>query len=208
MKKNLSFLFFTFFAVLCFSFEWNVNSKKFIESNNSDSILYISGKGRIPDFNSGAEVPWAKYCNQITEVEFEDGITSVGDYAFINFTNLESVKFSENIKRIGKGAFYNCKRLSEIFLPCNLKNIDDFAFYGCFQKIGSYAFADCNSIESIEVYTAIPYADNTAFFGAGDLVLRNRVTPNIEEVNYKQEGEVNAVVDESLGHCILEYKDY
>ena len=83
------------------------------------------------------------------------------------------------------------------------------------QEIGSYAFADCNSIESIDVYTAISYADNTAFFGASDLVLENRVTTNVsEEVNYDQDDEVIVVdeiddvsVDESLGHCILEYKD-
>lgn len=59
------------------------------------------------------------------------GITSIGKYAFANYTGLYNVKIPAGVTEIGGFAFYGCTGLSDITLPASLTTIGEDAFYGC-----------------------------------------------------------------------------
>ena len=103
----------------------------------SDGTLTISGKGDMPDFSSGT--PWSYKKDKITKVVIKDGVTSVGDSAFLNCNYLETLTISDTVTSIGRYAFAYCSSLESITIPDSVNSIG----YG--------AFDSCPSLESIVV---------------------------------------------------------
>ena len=61
-------------------------------------------------------------------------VTSIGNGAFRNCSNLKSITIPESVKIIGDNAFYNCTSLKFIAIPESVAGIGgilDKAFYGC-----------------------------------------------------------------------------
>ncbi len=88
----------------------------------------------------------------------DETVIEIGDYAFENYTNLESITFSDSINEIGEYAFSGCTSLTSVALPESLTGI------------GVYCFDGCTSLESISFEdTDMPYwyafSSNIPFFG-------------------------------------------
>lgn len=99
---------------------------------------------------------WASHIylgdNEITDLTVPEGLTSIGDYAFIWASALNSVKLPESLQEIGDNAFSYCTSLTSVKIPDAVKKIGVSAFQGCskiagtltvpagVQKIGNYAF--------------------------------------------------------------------
>ena len=64
---------------------------------------------------------------KLTEYEFGEGITEVGDFAFAR-TNLSQITIPEGVEKIGYGAFYHCDNLSQVDIPDGVKEIEANAF--------------------------------------------------------------------------------
>jgi hypothetical protein len=64
------------------------------------------------------------------------GLTTIGNFAFFDCTNLALTSLPAGITEIGDGAFYDCTNLTTITLPDGLQNIGDGAFYGCTSLTG------------------------------------------------------------------------
>ena len=60
-------------------------------SLDEEGTLHITGEGAMASWESEADVPWAQYRSQIKEIQIEDGVTSVGAYAFCNCSGLSTV---------------------------------------------------------------------------------------------------------------------
>jgi hypothetical protein len=60
-------------------------------------------------------------------ITFDDSVTSIGDSAFFNDTNLTSVTFSNSVTTIGAGSFYHT-RISVLTIPGSVTSIGDSAF--------------------------------------------------------------------------------
>ena len=45
----------------------------------------------MASWESEADVPWAQYRSQIKNIQIEEGVTSVGAYAFSNCSGLSTV---------------------------------------------------------------------------------------------------------------------
>lgn len=119
----------------------------------SGSVLTVSGQGEMPDYTEfNSSIPWYGY--NIYSVVIEEGVTSIGAYAFSNKTALYSVSLPKGLISIGAYAFYNCSNTSftSITLPEGLTTIDSYAFHSCSRlsainipesvtSVGSYAFA-------------------------------------------------------------------
>ena len=124
--------------------------------------LKITGSGEMTDYghpiiNRDQRAPWYQNIDEITEVELEAGVTSIGSYAFYGCTKLSKVTIPEEsqLKTIGSSAFRECTALQEITLPKEIAEIDSYAFDGCeklekvtiqegsqLQTVGSYAFSE------------------------------------------------------------------
>ncbi|MBQ8877160.1 MAG: leucine-rich repeat domain-containing protein [Lachnospiraceae bacterium] len=63
----------------------------------------------------------------LTEYEFGEGITEVGDFAFAR-TNLSQITIPEGVEKIGYGAFYHCDNLAQVNIPDSVKEIEANAF--------------------------------------------------------------------------------
>ena len=61
----------------------------------ADSTLTISGTGRMTNFTKDAPAPWADQADQITTVEVEGTVTSVGATAFKDCTALTTVNIAD-----------------------------------------------------------------------------------------------------------------
>lgn len=129
------------------------------------NTLTISGKGDMPDY-SNSESPFYKN-TEVTQIIIEDGVTSIGAYAFQGMDGLMTVKIPDSVTKInshafdgnnswvyikangvteiGEAAFKNCK---DFFfeMPAGLKTIGKEAFYGC-TSIGDTNIPD--GVESI-----------------------------------------------------------
>lgn len=90
--------------------------------------LTIFGSGAMADYEP-VDRPWNLKRAEITSVVIEDGVTSIGNYAFNGCENLPSVTLPASVKSIGNSAFESSSSLTSVTLNSN-------------QKIGSSAFAD------------------------------------------------------------------
>ena len=98
---------------------------------NSSGVLTISGTGAMTFWKSPSEVPWYIYLTAIKSVVIEDGVTSIGEYAFDGCTNLTSVMIANSVKRIRGYAFCGCTGLKSVIIPNSVTILGIDAFYNC-----------------------------------------------------------------------------
>lgn len=136
--------------------------------------LYISGSGAITDFNDPNSIyatypEWDSYKEDIRRVEIGEGITSIGDFSFYKYFNLESVSLPEGLTRIGNYTFAYCNSLKGVTLPSTLEalgekqlnyNSNGFTFYECkaletitipesLKVMGGGTFNNCSSLREV-----------------------------------------------------------
>lgn len=75
--------------------------------------LLIDGSGDMYNYLISSDIPWYEYREEIKEVTINEGVTSIGDYAFMNCM-FGSVLIPSSISSIGKNAFNNCSNLTKI----------------------------------------------------------------------------------------------
>ena len=94
--------------------------------------LTISGKGKMSDFDfdSGFS-PWLNFYDVMTTVVINEGVTSIGSFAFSWCSGLTSVIIPNSVTSIGDSAFDSCNGLTSITIPNSVTSIGDYAFSGC-----------------------------------------------------------------------------
>lgn len=109
-----------------------------------DGTLYISGTGEVSNGD------WSEYKDEIVSLVIEEGITKIGEWAFLGYNNLTSVDISDYVWKIDNGAFSQCNSLKEFEFPRYVSYI-------------SGVMSECTSLETVTLYGA-------QFFGGnGDL---------------------------------------
>jgi len=140
-------------------FRWTLNG----------DTLTITGKGEMPD-------PWNPWTEHhvwdIRKIIIEKGVTSIGDFAFLNCFHVISVVIPNGVENIGMCAFEGCSDLTSIVIPNSVK------------KIENSAFADCSALASVTLpdHTYIGY---NAFKGC-DALSRGSID-DIEDDFYDDE---------------------
>ena len=142
--------------------------------------LYISGTGKMEDFYSSSQTPWANYKNSVRKVVVEEGITHVGGCAFKEFSNLETVSLPDSLTSIGSEAIMLCPKLKEIKIPENVTKIGVYAFEQCYglesvvlpeglSTISSGLFNTCISLKSVTIPASVTAIGTSAFNGCNSL---------------------------------------
>ena len=90
--------------------------------------LFVHGAGAMRDYY-GAAPEWEQYRDQIRKVSLDDGITSVGAYAFYNYPNLAEARLPDSVEVIGDSAFDYNWALRTVTIPASLKYVGSRAFY-------------------------------------------------------------------------------
>ena len=104
---------------------------------SSDGTLTISGSGAMPDWTNKLQQPWHTYAESIVAVVLEEGVTTVGNYAFLELANMQSVTLPSSLTSIRWACFYGCSALAEIRLPEGLTSIGSIAFAYCAGYVSS-----------------------------------------------------------------------
>ncbi len=101
--------------------------------------MSITGSGALVNWAASTKVPWASLAQQINTVEIEEGITTIGSYAFLGCSNLRSVSIPDSMTSIGMGSFNSCSSLGSVDLPANVT------------VIGRDAFKNCSSLSTVTI---------------------------------------------------------
>ena len=154
----------------------NVGGEKSVQWTLSadGTTLTISGVGAMENWQNYSTMPWINYVYDIKAIVVEDGVTTVGDYAFNNFEYLESVTLGSDITYIGCSAFVNCGSLTDITIPDKVETIGEDAFGCCYElseiiipdsvtTIDRCAFYCCSSLKEIVIPDSVSSLGNEVF---------------------------------------------
>lgn len=133
---------------------------------DNECILTISGKGAMVDFVDSSAQPWSELRGSICEVKIQNGVTSIGNYAFDSCSRIENMTIPSSVTSIGDYAFYRCSDLTSVTIPNRVTSIGDYAFDMCsgltrvtipasVTSLGKNAFFRCN-LTSITVDSQNP----------------------------------------------------
>lgn len=95
-----------------------------------------------------------------TSVTAEDlqGVTAIGDYAFYNYSTLQSIELQKSIELIGKYAFNGCSAIVSITIPDSVTSI------------GDYAFSSCSRLQSAVIEAGVTNLGGSVFLGCKNLM--------------------------------------
>ncbi len=136
MKRIISliFSFSTIFSIFANPQTGRLND--YISWELADSVLTISGKGKMPSYSSTniSELPWQneKMAAGIREIVVSEGITEIGAYCFGSRTYIREVRDEKD------HTYYSTQGASTTELFCNIK---DVILPSSLKKIGHHAFA-------------------------------------------------------------------
>ncbi len=130
--------------------------------DSTTTTLTISGTGAMADYTGYDDTPWYNYHDDITKVVIENGVTTIGKFAFDYCGFLTSVTIPESVTSIGDFAFADCTSLAAVTIPDSITTIGAGAFYFCIKlisitipesvtTISNSAFYSCTALTSIEV---------------------------------------------------------
>ena len=131
---------------------------------------YDNGDNRSPVYNN----------SDVKKIVIEDGVTSVGDYAFRSCNNLTSITIPDSVTSIGNSAFERCIGLSSVTIPDSVTSIGNNAFYACstltsitipdgVTSIGYSTFSYCSSLTSITIPDSVTSIGSYAFKNCSSL---------------------------------------
>lgn len=125
---------------------------------DSDGTLTISGEGAMSDFGYHGS-PWYNK-GTIQTIVIENGVTTIGRYAFQDCDRLPRVTIPNSVTTIGAAAFSGCARLTSVTIPDGVTTVGANAFYGCaglisvtvpdsVTSIGGNTFCGCYDLTSV-----------------------------------------------------------
>ena len=152
-------------------------------SLHEDGELAFHGSGKMMDWALADYPPW--YINNhdnIKKISIPNGVTRIGNYAFLYCGNLLNCTIPNTVNTIGKNAFWECVKLKEIIFEENsqLTTIENQAFSDCKKLttftiphgvtyIGKMAFAYCYDLKNIYIPNSVTEIGENWIFLCNDL---------------------------------------
>ena len=141
---------------------------------NDDGVLTITGEGRMYDYSYSNSAPWGYF--GVKRVIIGDGVTTIGDDAFIGCSSLTSVTIPNSVTIIDRYAFASCSSLTSVTIPNSVTTIGNSAFSGCSSltsvtipnsvtTIGEAVFSGCSSLTSVTIPNSVTTIGEAAFSG-------------------------------------------
>ena len=137
------------------------------------TTMTISGSGAMKNYITD-DSPATQKKDNVKKVVIEDGVTSIGDFAFFYCSSLTSIEIPSGVTSIGKNAFQYCSSLTSIEIPESVISIGNNTFEHCSSltnitipgsvtSIGNYAFYNCTGLTSITIPKSVTSIGNGMF---------------------------------------------
>lgn len=147
---------------------------------DKSGVLYIRGMGDMAENHRLDSSPWNEIASEVKTVLIEEGVTSICDRAFFDFTNLTNITISNQVVSIGRYAFSNCQSLKNIEIPDSVTKIDEGAFSNCINllsvtmpenmtTISAKEFSGCKSLKNFDIPNSVTTIGEYAFSNCGSL---------------------------------------
>lgn len=122
------------------------------------------------------------YNGSAKAIVLPDGISAIGEDAFLSNDDITSVVIPEGVETIEDGAFWMCHNLKTVVLPSTIRKIGDNAFNSCEQltsivipdgceEIGADAFTSCKKLKDIYVPGSVYEIGDDAFYTFNDAMV-------------------------------------
>ena len=146
---------------------------------DDEGTLTVSGKGNMQTFLwTGEDRGWYEYRAKIKTVILEEGVTSIGKYAFDKCEALTRVELAESVTKAEPCAFRYCSSLQSIEIPAGFKGLGENMFYDCknlqtvilpegLERIGRGTFHGCSSLKTVNIPSTVNEIRTTAFMQSG-----------------------------------------
>mmetsp|Transcript_2907 Transcript_2907/g.6490 ORF Transcript_2907/g.6490 Transcript_2907/m.6490 type:complete len:415 (+) Transcript_2907:141-1385(+) len=119
-------------------------------------------------------------CHCLTDVQFNERLQVVEDYAFEYCTELRSVTIPSTVTELGKRAFMGCRNLTEVRFSEGLRVIGDYAFASCTAlrsvflprtatHLGRWAFHCCTNLAEVRLNEGLQAIEERSFASCGAL---------------------------------------
>ena len=158
----------------------------------STHSLVIAGNGPMWDFtiNGQPSMPWFKFHTSIETIIVQEGVTSIGDYAFYICEALKSITICDDVASIGTDILDGCKSLTSIVVEdenkvydsregCNaiIETSSNKLIAGCkttvipdgVKSIGDKAFSGCSGLTDINIPASVTSIGKGAFMNCSGL---------------------------------------
>ena len=161
----------------------------------SSGLLSFTGSDLMDNYGQYDLPAWSKYHSDLIQtVEIEDGITSIGSYAFFEHNILATIHIPESITEIGHQAFHGCNMLSSVSIPEGVTKIGYSAFYACdnltevtipgtLKEIEDNLFGDCDNLISVYILEGVEVIGQGAFRFCDNLA-RVVMPDTVEEIQF------------------------
>ena len=115
-------------------------------SHDGAGTMTFSGTGNMADYIDSSNRPWYGVQESITRAVIEEGVASIGAFAFHGFNNLASVEIPNTVTSIGASSFYGTA-LTSVEIPAGMKSIEAGAFLNCLNlaTVNVYAPPSCDA---------------------------------------------------------------
>ena len=128
-----------------------------------DGVLTITGEGPMPDYRDGGTSetpPWYPHVNRISSLTIGEGVTRIGDYAFMLCSFVTKVVIPESVTSMGDWAFWHCTGLQEAYIGDGVT------------EIAAKAFAECTALKTVVIGKSIQRIGDQAFNTRSSTILR------------------------------------
>ena len=131
------------------------------------SRLYISGTGAMWDYGNGTGHRYSPFFknSQFTVLSMADGVTSVGNSAFVYCSRLGTLSLPDSLSSIGAWTFQSCDALTSLKLPESVTVVE----------VGAFRY--CSGLKSITVSSGVDKLYRYTFDGCSmlaDITIRNK----------------------------------
>ena len=140
-------------------------------------VLTISGTGYMTSYTSPSSRPWHSFASSITSVVIEEGVMSIGESAFEDFSSLTSVTIPNSLEVIEGYAFFGCSALSSVTIPDNI------------MAIGNSTFKYCSALTTITIPANVNYIKYQAFSGCTgltEIICEATTPPTCEDLVFEE----------------------
>ena len=147
-------------------YNYSDDGKELVVTNRNHYTNSYTGYVEIPE--------------EVTYMNRTRKVTSIGESAFWDCSNLTSITIPNSVTSIGNQAFCGCSKLTSVTIPNSVTSIGDRAFENCSNltsvtisngvtNIGDNAFMSCSGLTSVTIPNSVTYIGDWAFYGCSGL---------------------------------------